>query len=175
MTKRNVTIGVVSDTHMPRFGKAVPAVVRETFMRREVELIVHCGDIVDGMAIALFEAIAPVEAVAGNNDPPELVRRLGRKKILEMGQVRLGLVHGDRGAGRSTLVRAQHAFAGERLDAILFGHSHQPYCKRHDGTLLFNPGSPTDRRRERYFSFGVLRIETATITPEIIFFADKSA
>jgi hypothetical protein len=159
---------------MPRFGKALPAALRNGFAQRGVELIVHCGDMIDAMAIPLFEAIAPLEAVAGNNDPPELVRRFGHRKILQFGAVRIGVTHGHEGAGRSTMARAQNAFAGERVNAILFGHSHVPHCDRHGGVLLFNPGSPTDKRRQPNYSYGILRISQNQLEPELIFFSDKS-
>lgn len=167
-----MTIGVVSDTHMPRHARVLPAALRDGLAG--VDVIVHCGDMVDAMAVPLFEAIAPFQAVAGNNDPPELHRRFGKRKILELGEVRIGMVHGHDGTGRSTLARAQNAFKGERVDAILFGHSHVPYCERHDGVLLFNPGSPTDRRRQREFSYGIISIVGTNLEPQLFYYADKS-
>ncbi len=128
----------------------------------------------DALAIRLFEAIAPVQAVAGNNDPPALVERLGRKKIITIGRVRIGMVHGDIGSGGSTPVRAQNAFKDEEVDAILFGHSHVPYCAWHGGVLLFNPGSPTDKRTQPRYSYGIIRIVNATIEPQLRYYSDKS-
>jgi putative phosphoesterase len=159
---------------MPRFGKALPATLRRGFETNRVDLIVHCGDMVDAMAIPLFEEFAPLEAVAGNNDPPQLVQRFGREKILQFGDVRIGMVHGHDGVGRSTLARAQNAFQGEHVQAILFGHSHVPYFQWHDGVLLFNPGSPTDKRRQPNYSYGIIRIMDSTIEPQLVFFSDKS-
>ena len=157
---------------MPRHARVLPAALRDGLAG--VDVIVHCGDMVDAMAVPLFEAIAPFQAVAGNNDPPALHRRFGKRKILELGGVRIGMVHGHDGVGRSTLARAQNAFKDERVDAILFGHSHVPYCERHDGVLLFNPGSPTDRRRQREFSYGIIRIVGTTLEPQLFYYADKS-
>jgi putative phosphoesterase len=167
-----ITIGVVSDTHMPHHARVLPAALRDGL--RGVDVIVHCGDMVDVMAIPLFEAFAPLEAVAGNNDPSELQHRFGKRKILEFGGTRVGVVHGHDGVGRSTLARAQNAFKGERVDAILFGHSHVPYCEWHEGILLLNPGSPTDRRRQREFSYGILRITGRSIEPQLHYYTDKS-
>jgi len=159
---------------MPRFGKALPAALRDGLTLHSVDLIAHCGDMVDAMAIPIFEAVAPLEAVAGNNDPPQLVKRFGRKKILELGSVRIGMVHGHDGIGRSTLARAENAFEHDDVSAILFGHSHVPYCHWHDGVLLFNPGSPTDKRRQANFSYGIIRIVGKRIEPQLVFFSDKS-
>jgi putative phosphoesterase len=157
---------------MPRHARELPAALHEGL--RGVDVIVHCGDMIDAMAIPLFEAIAPLEAVAGNNDPANLVHRFGKRKILEFGEVRIGVIHGHDGAGRSTLARAQNAFKGEHVDAILFGHSHVPYCEWHDGVLLFNPGSPTDRRRQPEFSYGILRVSGTSIHPQLCYYGDKS-
>jgi uncharacterized protein len=157
---------------MPRHARVLPAALREGL--RGVNFIVHCGDMVDAVAIPQFEEIAPLQAVAGNNDPPELHRRFGKRKILEFGQIRIGIVHGHDGAGRSTLARAQNTFKGERVDCILFGHSHVPYCEVHDGVLCLNPGSPTDRRRQREFSFGTLRITGKQLEPKLHYYGDKS-
>jgi putative phosphoesterase len=139
-----------------------------------VDVIVHCGDIVDAMAIPLFETIAPVEAVAGNNDPPALHERFGERKILEFEGLRIGVIHGHQGRGKSTPDRAERAFKDERVDAVLFGHSHVPHCERRNGVLLFNPGSPTERRRQPQFSYGVLRISNGGIEPQLFYYADKS-
>lgn len=157
---------------MPRHARALPAALRAGLSG--VGVILHCGDMVDAMAIPLFEDIAPLVAVAGNNDPAELHHRFGTSKILEFGAVRIGMVHGHAGAGRSTLARAQNAFENQRVDAVLFGHSHVPYCEYHDGVLFFNPGSPTDRRRQRNYSYGIIRITNSTLEPKLYYYADKS-
>jgi putative phosphoesterase len=157
---------------MPRHARVLPAALRDGLAG--VDLIVHCGDMVDAMAIPLFEAVAPLHAVAGNNDPPDLLHRFGKRTILELEDVRIGVVHGHDGSGRSTLARAQCAFKHERVDAVLFGHSHIPYCERHAGVLYFNPGSPTDRRRQPQFSYGILRVSGSTIEPRLYFYSDKS-
>lgn len=172
MATRSLSIGVVSDTHMPRHARALPAALREGL--NGVDVIVHCGDMVDAMAIPLFEAIAPLQAVAGNNDPADLHHRFGKRKVLEFGSVRIGVVHGHDGVGRSTLARAQNAFKNQAVDAVLFGHSHIPYCETHDGVLFFNPGSPTDRRRQRQYSYGIIRIRGNRLEPELRFYTDKS-
>lgn len=157
---------------MPRHARELPAALRKGLAG--VDVIVHCGDMVDAMAIPIFETIAPLQAVAGNNDPAPLHRRFGTRKILEFGGVRIGIVHGHAGSGRSTLARAQNAFKDERVDAILFGHSHVPYCERHEGVLLFNPGSPTDRRRQREYSYGLITVSGTALEPRLFYYADKS-
>jgi putative phosphoesterase len=108
-----------------------------------VALIVHLGDFTGADIPELFEALGPLEAVAGNNDPPELVARFGRRKVLPVGGIRLGLVHGD-GPRGTTIDRSVGAFAkNEAVDVICFGHSHQPLCERRGATWLVNPGRLT--------------------------------
>ncbi len=109
------------------------------------------------------------EAVAGNNDAPSLVARFGRRKILPVGGVRLGLVHGD-GSGGSTLSRSLAAFAQDEVDIICFGHSHQPLCERRESIWLVNPGSPTDKRGQPRYSYAILEITRGRVRPRLVFF-----
>ena len=104
-----MTVGIVSDTHMPRMAKALPRALIEGMRTHAVDLIVHCGDLVSESVVPLFESLAPFEAVAGNNDPPALVKRFGLKKILDLEGVRLGIVHGD--GAKDGLKTPDHAFA----------------------------------------------------------------
>jgi len=162
-------IGLVADTHLPRFGRALPRSLRESLVSHRVELILHMGDFTMPQVAELFFEIAPFDAVAGNNDSDEIVRRFGRRKILEIEGARIGMVHGD-GRGKSTLERAIEAFAGETVDVILFGHSHIPYCQQHDGVWLVNPGSPTDKRRNPAYSFGIMEINHGRILPALRYY-----
>ncbi len=174
MAERSITLGVVSDTHLPRFGHKLPALLIAGLREHHVEAIAHCGDMTDALAIPLLESIAPLQAVAGNNDPAELVARFGRKKVLTFGRVRIGMVHGDEGQGRSTPERALHAFEHDPVNVVLFGHSHVPYCERHNGVLLFNPGSPTDKRRAPDYTYGVIRISGEDMHAQLFHYEDRS-
>ena len=164
-----MNIAVVSDTHLPRFGDRLPAGLQRGLARARVELILHLGDFTGHDVPRLFEEMAPLEAVAGNNDPPALVRRFGRRKIVTLDGVRIGLVHGD-GTRGTTIGRSLAAFDGEPVDVVCFGHSHQPVCERRDGHWLVNPGSPTDKRRQAQYSYAILRIERGRVVPRLVFF-----
>ncbi|HYZ15879.1 MAG TPA: YfcE family phosphodiesterase, partial [Candidatus Acidoferrum sp.] len=122
-------IGVVSDTHLPRFGRALPRALERGLRAAKVERILHLGDMTELLAVPLFEAIAPFDAVAGNNDGEAIRERFGRRKIVRVEDVRIGMVHGD-GKRGTTLGRALEAFADEPVDVILFGHSHRPHVGR---------------------------------------------
>lgn len=164
------TIGLVSDTHLPRFGRALPRGLVEGLRRVKVSRILHMGDFTDEIAVPLLEAIAPLEAVAGNNDPEGLHRRFGRRKIVEVDGVRIGLVHGDQGRARTTHENAIAAFAGDRVDVILYGHSHQPKVDVRDGVLVANPGSPTDKRMQPLYSYGILTLDGGRPRIDLLFF-----
>jgi putative phosphoesterase len=162
-------VAVVGDTHMPRFGDRLPAALHGGLRDQAVDLVVHVGDFTGPEVPALFEALGPLEAVAGNNDPPALCARFGRRKVLPVGGVRLGLVHGD-GRGGTTLDRSVAAFAGEDVDVICFGHSHRPLCERRDAVWLVNPGSPTDKRRQPRYSYAIIEIARGRARPRLVFF-----
>ena len=161
-------VAIVSDTHVPRFVRRLPAAVERVAAERP-DAIVHCGDFTSPGAVAPFAAIAPFDGVAGNNDGAEIVARYGRRKVVSYGGARLGLVHGD-GARGTTLGRARDAFAGERVDAIAFGHSHIPYLAREGDRWLVNPGSCTDKRRQPRYSFAVLEIGPSGVEARLVFF-----
>ncbi len=169
------TIGVVSDTHLPKFGRALPRELVDGLRAAKVALVLHLGDFTGAEVPALFEeaAIAPFDAVAGNNDGPQLAERFGRRKIISVEGVRIGLVHGDQGFGSSTPERARRAFGADEVDVVLFGHSHIPLVRRlDDGRWLVNPGSPTDKRSQPRYSFALLSVDPATreIEPRIVYF-----
>jgi len=168
-------IAVVADTHLPRFGDALPRALRVGIARARVDLIVHLGDFTGLEVPALFEDLGPLEAVAGNNDPPELAERFGRRRIVPAAGLRLGLTHGDLGPGRSTPERASRQFAATDADVILFGHSHIPLVRRlADGRWLVNPGSPTDKRRQPRYSWAAIDVDDAgVVRPRLQWFDDR--
>ena len=161
-------IAVISDTHVPRFARRVPDVVARLAAERP-DFILHCGDFTEAAAAEPFAALAPFDAVAGNNDGPAIVERFGRVKECELAGLRIGLVHGD-GARGSTLDRARAAFAARRPDIICFGHSHIPYSQRHGETWLLNPGSPTDKRRQPRYSYALIDVHENGFAARLIFF-----
>lgn len=171
-------IGIVADTHLPRFGRVLPTSLDAGLRAARVDRILHLGDWTSELAFDLLSAIAPTDGVAGNNDPPALIERLGTAKVIELDGVRLGLTHGHLGPGRTTPERAERLFAAEPgLAAILFGHSHIPLVERRsDGRpWLINPGSPTDKRRQPRFTWALLTIERAALVDaELRAYDDRS-
>src|SRR4051794_6163120 len=159
-------IAIVSDTHLPRFGRSLPQALVDGFARERIERILHAGDWTTTLALDLLEGIAPVDGVAGNNDGPELHERFGTGRVIDVDGVRIGITHGHLGHGRTTEERARNQFAGEgTLDAIVFGHSHIPLVRRlDDDRWLINPGSPTDKRRQPAYTWAVLETAAGRIT-----------
>ena len=161
-------IGVIADTHITDGRRVIPAAVWEAFAR--VDLILHAGDIARQGVLDDLAALAPVHAVRGNVDPLDLSRTLPERLALDLGGARVGLTHGHLGVGRDTPRRARDMFSAiDGLDAVVFGHSHEPYNKIEDGVLLFNPGSPTERRRQPRPSYGLLTIEGGVVSGEIVY------
>jgi putative phosphoesterase len=165
-------IGVVSDTHLPRFGRALPRALVRGLQRAGVTRILHLGDLTDPLAVPLFEAIAPFDAVAGNNDGAELSARFGRRKVVLVEGVRVGMVHGD-GKRGTTKSRALEAFAEDEADVILFGHSHRPSVGREGRLLIANPGSPTDKRLNPLYSYAILTVDANHARIDLRFYASR--
>jgi hypothetical protein len=162
-----VRIVVVSDTHMPHSAKTIPLKLRKAL--EKADYILHAGDWCTMDAVRMFEAYAPVVGVAGNNDGRELAERFGLRKRIELGGVRIGIVHGH-GYGGTTESRALLAFRHEPVDVILFGHSHVPLVRTEGDVLLFNPGSPTSKRTQPRHSFGVWNIENGLLRTKHVYF-----
>lgn len=174
---RRTMVGLVSDTHLPRFGRRLPRALVEGLEAAGVSAIFHLGDHTHALAVDLLSEIAPVEAVAGNNDGPELVERFGYARVVIVDGLRVGLTHGHLGIERSTAERALMTFGplpSAAVDVVAFGHSHVPLIETRGGVLLINPGSPTDRRRQPAYSFGLLRIEARAVTAQIVRFVDRA-
>ncbi len=145
---------VLSDTHAPRRWKDVPDGLREPLARADV--ILHAGDVCTVEGLDVLTDFAPTYAVLGNNDRPE-VAAWGAPKTLELerGGIRLAMIH-DRGPRQGRGRRMRRLFPDAEL--VVFGHSHIPYDAVEDGIHLFNPGSPTDRRRQPVGTYGELEV-----------------
>jgi putative phosphoesterase len=155
-------LAVISDTHLPRGRRALPEACLARL--RAADLILHAGDVIDGAVLDMLEALGPpLAGVHGNVDVPAVVERLPARRVVEVGGVRIGMVH-DAGPAAGRLARQRAAFAG--CDAVVFGHSHIPLHETSaDGAFqLFNPGSPTDRRRQPRHTMGEARIADGAVT-----------
>ena len=161
-------IGILSDTHIPTRARALPNEVIQAF--REVDYIIHAGDITSLEVLDTLADLAPVIAVCGNIDRDDKLQAiLSDKEIITLNGYRIGITHGHRRTGKTTLDRALKCFEKDDVDCIIFGHSHMPYCEFVNNILMFNPGSPTDKRKNEFFSFGIMELNDK-IKAEHIFF-----
>lgn len=158
-------IGILADTHI-RKGKSLPRCIWDKL--EDVDAILHAGDLVTENVLEELAILAPVTAVKGNCD--WLIEELPSKIITKLGRIRVGLTHGYLGKGNSTQQRAYNTFAEEQVDIIIFGHSHIPFKSFMDGVLMFNPGSPTEKRGQPYYSLGIMTVEEDIFEVEHLFF-----
>lgn len=162
---KNGLIGLVADTHVPTRAAALPAQLFTLF--RGVDLILHAGDLVVESILNELRILAPVEAVAGNMDPAGLKAKLGLKKIVNLGGVSLGLIHGA-GLPRGEPAAILQSFRGWNMQGLIFGHSHVPFWGYTGGILTVNPGSATDPRASYRPSCALLRVEGRQLQGEIL-------
>jgi uncharacterized protein len=157
-------LAIVSDTHLPKRAKSLPAQVWEAV--EAADAVVHAGDWVDEATLDEFQRRSRrLIACYGNNDGPELRRRLPEVARAEFNGVRLAVVHETGSAqGREQRMDARYP----DVDVLVFGHSHIPWdTVTPAGLRLLNPGSPTDRRRQPYCSYMTAVVENGSIEAEL--------
>jgi hypothetical protein len=159
-------VAVLSDTHAPRRWRSCPPQVAQRL--RDVDLILHAGDVCTPEVLEELAGFAPVRAVRGNNDGPQVAAWGAPASVeLDLDGLAVAMIH-DAGPASGRAARMRRRFPHAHL--VVFGHSHIPLDLTEAGLRLFNPGSPTDRRRQPHGTMGVLRIEaghlvSASIVP----------
>jgi uncharacterized protein len=147
-------IAIIADTHMPRGRRRLPGRCLELIS--EADALLHAGDFTAVSVLEELEALAPrIHAVHGNVDEPALRERLPEALEVGIGGATIAVVH-DAGPAKGRLARMRARFP--EADAVVFGHSHLPLHEREGGFQLFNPGSPTERRRAPRASMGLLSV-----------------
>lgn len=146
---------VLSDTHAPRRWRTCPPAVAGYL--RQADLILHAGDVCTASVLTELAEYAPVTAVVGNNDDPSVAAwGAAETAELDLDGLRVAMVH-DSGARTGRLLRMRRQFP--QADLVVFGHSHIPLDESAPGLRIFNPGSPTDRRRQPHGTLGVLEVD----------------
>ncbi|ADB51615.1 metallophosphoesterase family protein [Conexibacter woesei] len=159
-------LAILSDTHMPKGDRALPAACVERC--RAADLILHAGDFMREEILFELQSYGEVVAVHGNVDEAGLRRDLPAERIVELpGGVRIAMTH-DAGPGQGRLERMQRRFP--TAHALVFGHSHMPLHATDPATgfQLFNPGSPTERRRAPRHTMGIGRVADGAVAFELI-------
>lgn len=154
-------LAIVSDTHLPKGARTLPGACVAHL--QAADLILHAGDFVREEILFELQAYGEVLAVHGNVDDERLRRDLPAERIVELpGGVRIAMTH-DAGPGQGRLARMQQRFPD--VQALVFGHSHIPLHAADPvtGFQLFNPGSPTDRRRAPAHTMGIATVADGTV------------
>jgi putative phosphoesterase len=154
-----VNVVALSDTHAPRRWRSCPP--RVAGHLRDADVILHAGDVCVASVLGELAAYAPVHVVKGNNDGPDVVAPETLELTLD--GLRIGMIH-DSGPAKGRLERMRRRFPD--ADLVVFGHSHIPLDEQDEpgGLRIFNPGSPTDRRRQPHGTLGLLTIQDGALT-----------
>ncbi|MDD5748634.1 MAG: metallophosphoesterase family protein [Actinomycetota bacterium] len=158
--KSELLIGVIADTHL--VGAEIPVEVKE--LLNGTDMILHAGDILEMSLVHELSKIAPVVAVKGNMDRSDVMRELPSRRVIEVGDFKIGLTHGSDGPS-GIVDRVLKEF--DKVDCIVFGHTHEPVILEKEGVLFFNPGSPTDKIFAKRNSLGFLEIDEK-IVPRLV-------
>jgi uncharacterized protein len=157
-------LAVISDTHMPKGTRRLPD---ECVARlRAADLIVHAGDLTELEILRQLESYGPVVAVHGNVDSPALRAELPETATIEIPGAKIAVIH-DAGPARGRLERLRKRFPA--ADAVVFGHSHLPlHDQAAGGFQIFNPGSPTERRRAPRRTMGLATVTSGALAFELV-------
>jgi|SRR3972149_6746553 len=164
--KASKTVGLIADTHVPARARCIPKMVFKIF--ENADFIVHAGDLVRLSVIDELEQLAPVLAVHGNMDGPEVSGALPKINSLKIYGWKIGVMHDPNtlfGRGKMREIAKQNGF-----NVLVYGHTHNANVKWEGTTLYINPGSPTNPMSSfiNKPSVALLKITKEAITPEII-------
>ncbi|MDD5044541.1 MAG: metallophosphoesterase family protein [Candidatus Omnitrophica bacterium] len=158
-------IGIISDTHISQKSEHLPKKILDEF--KTVDMVLHAGDLISLSVLdELKKVCKTVYAVRGNMDTQEVKQKLNEKEIIQAGKYRIGLMHGS-GNPAKLMELLSDAFQQDKVDVIVFGHSHYPVNEKRKGILYFNPGSAMDKVFAEYNSYGILEIN-GSINAKII-------
>jgi len=179
-------IGVIGDTHIPALSPLLPFRIPEVF--KGLDIILHVGDICELYVLEEFQEMYTLTfAVFGERDSEQVQQYLDEQRVVRFGERRVGMIHGHQLAAQQEQARGGlrrffgrepelppledfllQQFEGDEVHAVVFGHTHQPYVKMHNGILLFNPG-PALPGRGRQASVGILDVEKRSITGKVVY------
>jgi len=158
-------VGLISDTHVPVRARCIPKRVFAVF--ENADFIIHAGDLVELAVIDELEQLAPVLAVHGNMDGPEVSGALPKLNSLKVSDWKIGVMHDPNtlfGMGKMREIAKQHGF-----NVLVYGHTHNSSIKWEGKTLYINPGSATNPASFiNKPSVALLKVTRENVAPEII-------
>lgn len=160
-------IAIISDTHIRKNTEKIDSLI--SIHLKDIDSIIHVGDYVDKKVVDKLKEHKDFIGVYGNVDSKEIKEELNEEELIEVNGYKIGIFHGH-GNNRSTIDRVHERFRNQKIDIIVFGHSHKPIIKTENKVLFLNPGSPTDKRREKWFSFIILELKENMINAQLRFF-----
>lgn len=171
MNKKEILIGVISDTHIPSRGPIIPESIIQDFLNKNIDYIFHLGDYTTLDAhkslIKLFGK-DKVISVSGNMDEQKITQILPKTREISIIGYKIFLTHGS-GGPNGIIERLNREFNLINYDIIIFGHTHRPLNEKRDGKLYLNPGTPTDKRFTNVNSYSYLKLSQNKIDVDIIY------
>lgn len=161
-------IAVISDTHVHKKLDKLEKFFKEKL--KDVDLIIHAGDYTNNKVLPYIKKNYRFVGVYGNNDKDDTKSKVKEKEIVTLNNYKIGIYHGH-GKNKNTLENVYEIFKDDNLDIIIFGHSHKPFLTTKDKTLIINPGSPTSKRKEKYYSYIILDLDNSKIDVSIKFYS----
>jgi uncharacterized protein len=157
-------IAIISDTHLPKGLRRLPDACVERLV--EADLVIHAGDFIRLSVLRELQAYTRLIAVHGNVDDYEVRSVLPETAEVDVGGARIAVIH-DAGPAPQRIQRLRHQFP--TAHAVVFGHSHQPLHETAPGGFqIFNPGSPTERRRAPHHTMGLAHASNGRLAFELI-------
>lgn len=160
-------IAIISDTHIHKHGNKLETLIKNRFS--SVDMIIHAGDYTDIRAVSMLQRSKKFIGVWGNNDKSSIRELTKEKEIITVEKFKIGIYHGH-GNRSTTLDNAYAAFSDDAVDIIIYGHSHQPSIMTKKKILMLNPGSPTSKRKERWYSYIILEICNGNLFASLHFY-----
>lgn len=159
-------IGIISDTHLSKHPEKILEFLKTHL--NDVDMIIHAGDFTDIKVVNFLKNYKKFIGVWGNNDKNDIRQELREKEIIRINGYKIGIYHGH-GDEKTTMDRAYEMFKDDKVDIIIFGHSHQPVILTKNKTLMLNPGSPTYKRKGPWYSYIILELGDSGFNAQIKF------
>ena len=155
---------LISDTHVPERREEIPKGFLSLLKLEDI--VLHAGDWTSAATLKLLQQKAKVFGVWGNMDDGAVRKELPEKTIVELQGFKIGITHGF-GAPDGMVEKVRSKFL-EKVDMILFGHTHVPHQEEKEGILFFNPGSLSFNNDRRELTYAILEIKDGGLTPRLI-------